>query len=179
MSNTLQQPPSNTAREPSTALAERGPAQTWTDPEWQRLWLRLESMPWRTLALLPAGDGGPADFTLSLAVALSRTGMSHVGAPVLVADGSQVPLEQLTAFQADVRACRDGGERVIIALSPASESPTTISMAKQADGVVLCVLLGRMRTSQAKRAVSLIGSSKFFGSVIVHPDGTIAPPPGK
>jgi hypothetical protein len=134
-------------------------------------------MPWRTLALIPAGDGGPADFSLTLAVALSRTGMTHVGAPILVADGSQVPLNQLNAFLADVQACRDSGERVIMALSPATNNPTTIPLAKHADGVVLCVMLGRMRTSDAKRAVNLIGTSKFFGSVIVHPDGSIAPPP--
>ena len=66
---------------------------------------------------------------------------------------------------------------MIIALSAATDNPTTISLAKQADGVVLCVLLGRMRASHAKRAVNLIGASKFFGSVIIHPDGSIAPPP--
>lgn len=130
-------------------------------------------MPWRTLALVPAGEGASADFTLMLAVTLSRTGMSHVGAPILVADGTQVPLDQLSAFQADVRACREGGERVIIALSPAAQSPTTVSMAKDSDGALLCLMLGAMRSGEAKRTIRLIGASKFLGSVIVHPDGTL------
>jgi hypothetical protein len=165
-----QQPPQTTiSMASSTALAERRHVQqAWTDPDWQRLWLTLDRLPWRTLALVPAGVGAPADFTLTLAVTLSRTGMSHVGAPILVADGTQVPLDQLTAFLADVRACREGGERVIIALSTVTESPTTTSMAKDSDGVVLCLMLGGMRSSDAKRTIKLIGPSKFFGSVIVH-----------
>jgi hypothetical protein len=171
LTNQQQPPPNSLSTAQTTGLAERRHVQAWTDPDWQRLWLTLDRMPWRTLALIPAGGGGPADFTLTLAVTLSRTGMSHVGAPILVADGTQVPLNQLNAFLADVRACRDGGERVIIALSPAGENPTTTSMAKDADGVVLCVMLGGMRSSDAKRTIKAIGASKFVGSVIIHPDG--------
>lgn len=169
---TNQQPPPTSVRiADQTALAERRQIQAWTDPDWQRLWLTLDHMPWRTLALVPAGAGAPSDLTLTLAVALSRTGMSHVGAPILVADGTQVPLNQLNAFLADVRACCDGGERVIIALSAVNESPTTAAMAKSADGAVMCVMLGRMRSSDAKQTIKAIGSSKFFGSVIVRSDG--------
>lgn len=174
-----QQPQHGISTAQTTALAERRHVQAWTDPEWQRLWLTLDRMPWRTLALVPAGEGAPADFTLTLAVTLSRTGMSHVGAPILVADGTQVPLDQLTAFQADVRACCAGGERVIIALSAAAQSPTTVSMAKDSDAVALCLMLGHMRSGEAKRTIRMIGTSKFLGSIIVHPDGTIpSVPPG-
>ncbi len=178
MNDHQQPPPRSITRSDSAALAHADQVQGWTDPDWQRLWLTLDRMPWRTLALLPASEGGPENFTLRLAITLSRTGMSHVGAPIMVADGTQVPLNQLNDFLADVRACRAGGERVIIALSGASQNPTTSSIAKDADGVVLCVLLDRMRMSEAKRTISLIGASKFVGSVVIHSDGiSIAPPP--
>jgi hypothetical protein len=178
--NDQQPPPLNgIVRPETTALAHTQHVQAWADPDWQRLWLTLDRMPWRTLALIPAGDGAPQDFTLRLAITLSRTGMSHVGAPIMVADGTEVPLNQLNDFLADVRACRAGGERVIIALSAASQNPTTSSIAKDADGVVLCVLLSRMRSSEAKRTIKLIGQSKFVGSVIIHPDGISIPPPVK
>lgn len=174
-----QRPPNSmtTAHAQTSALAERRHVQAWTDPDWQRLWLTLDRLPWKTLALIPAGTGGPADFTLQLAVTLSRTGMSHVGAPILVADGTQVPINQLNDFLADVRACRDGGERVIIALSAAGENPTTTSLAKDSDAVLLCVLLGRMRSSDGKRTIKVIGPQKFVGSVIIHPSGLSVPPP--
>lgn len=170
------QPPPNPAGTPearNVALAERRHVQNWVDPEWQRLWLTVDRLAWRTLALIPAGAGAAADFTLSLAVTLSRTGMTHVGGPILVADGTQVPLNQLNAFLADVRACTEGGERVIIALSHAAENPVTPALAKAADGVVLCVLLERMKSSDAKQTIRAIGVSKFLGSVIVRPDGAI------
>jgi hypothetical protein len=169
-----QQPQTSVTTAQQTALAERrSDDQAWTAPDWQRLWLTLDRMPWRTLAILPAGDGAAADFSLTIAVTLSRTGMSHVGAPILVADGTQVPLSQLNAFLDDVRHCRDGGERVIIALSPLGENPTTIAMAKAADGVVLCVLLERMRSSDGHKTIKAIGANKFVGSVIIRP-GDIA-----
>lgn len=163
-----------TEQSPTTALAERRHSQDWTDPDWQRLWLTLDHMPWRTLALVPGGPGAPADFTLTLAVTLSRTGMSHVGAPILVADGTQVPLNQLNSFLAEVRTCCDGGERVLIALSSISESPTTTAMAKAADGAVLCVMLGHMRSGETNKTVKTIGMSKFFGSVIIRPNSAPA-----
>jgi hypothetical protein len=166
-----QAPPTNGSPEArQVALAERRHVQNWVDPEWQRLWLTVDGLAWRTLALIPAGRGGPADFTLSLAVTLSRTGMTHVGGPILVADGTQVPLNQLNAFLADVKACTDGGERVIIALSEASDNPVTPAMARAADGVVLCVLLEHMRSSDAKQTIKAIGAAKFLGSVIVRPE---------
>jgi hypothetical protein len=171
-----QRPQSGMSTAPTTALAESRHVQAWTDPDWQRLWLTVDRMPWRTLALIPAGHGAPPDFTLSVAVMLSRTGMSHVGAPILVADGTQVPLNQLNDFLADVRACREGGERVIVALSAVDETPTTTSLAKDADGVVLCVLLGRMRASEGRRTIKLVGAQKFIGSVIIRPTDSNAPP---
>lgn len=167
-----QQPPNQpgTPEARNVALAERRDTQTWADPDWQRFWLTIDRLPWRALAFIPAGEGGPPDFTLSLAVNLSRTGVTHLGGPVLVADGTQVPLNQLTGFLADVKSCVDAGQRVLVALSPAASNPTTPAIAKAADGVVLCVLLGRMRSGEAKHTVKAIGSSKFVGSVIIRPE---------
>jgi hypothetical protein len=154
----------------NVALAERRNTQTWADPDWQRFWLTIDRLPWRSLAFIPAGDGAAADFTLTLAVTLSRTGVTHLGGPVLVADGTQVPLNQLTGFLADVRSCVDAGQRVLIALSAANNNPTTPAIAKAADGVVLCVMLGQMRSGDAKRTVSAVGQNKFVGSVIIRPE---------
>jgi hypothetical protein len=154
---------------PNTALAQRRPDhQTWTDPDWQRFWLTVDRLPWKSLAFIPAGEGADPGFALSLVVALSRTGVAHLGGPVLVADGTQVPLNELNAFMADVRTYVDRGERVLIALSPAATNPTSTAIAKSTDAAVLCVVLGRMRTADAKQTVQLIGQSKFVGSVIIR-----------
>jgi hypothetical protein len=165
------QPPSPTSitTVQDTAL-EQPQVQAWTDPDWQRLWLTLDRLRWRTLVLITAGDGAPPDTSLNMAVTLSRTGMSHVGAPILVADGRQVPLNQLTGFLEDVRTCRDGGERVIIALSALGENPTSVSIAKAADAAVLCVALDCMRSSDARKTIKAVGAHKFVGSVIIRLD---------
>ncbi|HKY36654.1 MAG TPA: hypothetical protein VJN18_11980 [Polyangiaceae bacterium] len=169
-----QQPPRNLQdTKQQTALAEwKPPAPGLADPAWQGLWLTVDRLPWKALALIPAGEGAPADFTLSLAITLSHMGMAHVGGPIMVADGTQVPFNQLNAFLADVRICTEGGERVIVALSAASVNPTTPAIAKSTDGVILCVLLERMRSADAKQTIKLVGSNKFVGSIIIHPDQT-------
>jgi hypothetical protein len=71
-----------------------------------------------------------------------------------------------------VRTCIDRGERVLIALSPAATNPTSTAIAKSTDAAVLCVLLERMRTTDAKQTVQLIGQSKFVGSVIIRPNAS-------
>jgi Mrp family chromosome partitioning ATPase len=121
------------------------------------------------LALIPAGEGAPADFTLIVAVALSRTGMVHVGSPIQVADATQVPLNQLTAFLSELRRCTVNGDRVLVALPPATSSPITSAIAQSVDAALLCILLERMLSSQAKRTVKQLGASRFLGSAIFHP----------
>jgi len=142
---------------------------TWRDPDWQRLWLAVEGRPWRSLALVPAGDGGSPDFTMVVAVALSRTGMIHIGNPIQVADATRVQLNQLNAFLEEVRRCTSSGERLLVALPPTGASPITASIAQSTDAAVLCVLLDKMSTAQAQKTVKLVGPSRFLGSAIFRP----------
>src|SRR5690349_6454039 len=117
-----------------TALALASPpGEPWRDPEWQRLWLAVDQRPWRSLALIPAGEGASLDFSLVVAVTLSRTGMVHLGSPIQVADATRVPLDQLTRFLAEVRRCTNEGERLLVALPPVKNSPTTTSIAQSVD----------------------------------------------
>jgi hypothetical protein len=170
-------PPNALAVHQNTALAQ--PSNLWADPDWQRFWLTLDRLPWKVLSLIPAGEGGPADFTLSMAVMLSRTGMTHIGAPIQVADGTQIPLNQLNPFLAEVRACTEGGQRVIVALAPTASNATTTAIAKASDGVVLCVLMERMLSRDAQKTLDAVGASRFLGSVMIHPSGvgSVPPPP--
>jgi hypothetical protein len=143
--------------------------EAWRDPEWQRLWLAVEGKPWRSLALIPAGEGAPIDFSLIVAVTLSRTGTIHLGRPIQVADATQVPLDLLVRFLREVQQCTNDGERLLVALPPTGNSPITASIAKTVDAALLCVMLDCMSSSQAKRTVKLVGQSRFIGSAIFHP----------
>jgi hypothetical protein len=141
----------------------------WHDAEWQRLWLAVESRPWASLALIPAGDGGSLDFSLIVAMTLSRTGMVHLGSPIQVADATQVPLNQLTAFSNEVKRCTSNGQRLLVALPPVSKSAITATIAQSMDAAVLCVLSTKMSSSDAQRTIKLVGASRFLGSAIFHP----------
>jgi hypothetical protein len=167
------------AGEPSSALSlQHAEVATWRDPEWQRLWLAVEAKPWRSLALVPAGEGASLDFTLTIAVALSRTGMVHIGNPIQVADATRVPLNLLTPFLEEVRRCTSNGERLLVALPPTEASPITSSIVRSTDAAILCILLDRMSSSAAKRTVKQIGANRFLGSAIFRPsESPVKPEP--
>ena len=157
------------ASSPYSLAIPPAPLEPWRDREWQGLWLSLQSRPWTSLALIPAGDGAPDDFTVLVAVILSRTGMVHLGSPVQVADATKVPLSQLTGFLEQVNSVAREGERIIVALPPASQSPVTKSIAQATDATLLCVLIEKMSFFQARKTVNDIGASRFLGSAIFHP----------
>lgn len=148
----------------SSPPSERPP---WRSPDYQRFWLSLRTREWRTLALVPASDGQPADFTLQIAMALARTGMTHLGAQVHVADATTLSMASSTQFTAQVRASSHSGP-VLIALAPRSESPVTTPLAQEADCAILCVKLGEMKMAEAKRTVAEIGPTQFIGSLAVR-----------
>ena len=165
-SDRLQNVPPNA---PGTGIALASSVEPWHDSEWQRLWLAVEARPWRTLAIIPAGEGASLDFTPFIAMALSRTGMVHLGSPVQVADATHVPLNQLTAFFGEVeRSTRTGG-RLLIALPPAAASAITASIAQASDAALLCILTGKMSSRAARHTVKLIGAARFVGSAMFHP----------
>jgi hypothetical protein len=154
---------------PGTSIERSALLEPWQDAEWQRLWLAIEARPWRTLALIPAGEGASLDFTPLIAMVISRTGMVHLGRPVQVADATHVPLNQLTAFFGEVERSTVQGERLLIALPPAGKNAITAAIAQSSDAALLCILNDRMSSSAAKRTVKLIGASRFLGSAIFHP----------
>jgi hypothetical protein len=154
--------------EQALALNPQSDIATWKDPDWQRLWLAVEAKPWRALALVPAGDGASTDFTVSIAVALSRTAMVHLGSPIQVADATRVPLNQLNPFLDEVRRVTSTGERLLLALPPTSSGPICTSIAQTADAAILCVLLEAMTSSQANDTIRHVGQARFLGSAIFH-----------
>jgi hypothetical protein len=156
------------AKAPGARLSPyQATAQSWNDSDWQKLWLACQRVEWRSLALLPSGEM-PAEFTLEIAVALMRIGSIHLDVPIRIADGTAVPLPYLSQFLSEMNALAKAGDRVLVALSPLRDSPTSMALAEASDRVLLCVPLGASKVSDAKLAVAEIGPQKFLGSVPVH-----------
>jgi hypothetical protein len=142
----------------------------WRDPSWQKLWLSVQGRPWSSLALVPAADGAPDGFGLTVAAVLARIGIMHLGIPIQVADGTTIPLIHLAQFEAELSRLRGQNERVLIALAPITENPITVPLAQAADAAVLCVMLDMMQSAEAKRTVDRIGLNRFVGSAIFERD---------
>ncbi len=149
----------------------------WRDPEWQRLWLSLQARPWRSLAIVPAAKGAPKDFSLRIAMILSRTGMVHLGRPIQVADATNVPLGYLAQLLDEIARCTKDGDLILVALSPTAGSPIAPSIAQAADVCLLCVMLERMLASEMKKTVAQIGASHFIGSVIFRNEEAVSSGP--
>jgi hypothetical protein len=145
------------------ALARAGSDEPWRRQDWERLWLSTQSRRWRTLALVPAGPGGPHEFTLNIAMSLARTGMVHLGAQVHVADATSLSLGSNAQFLAQVRETTRSGP-VLIALAAIKVSSVTVPLARDADAAVLCVSIGSMRVGDAKKTIREIGKPQFIGS---------------
>jgi hypothetical protein len=100
---------------------------------------------------------------LSIAMSLARTGMVHLGAQVHVADATSLSLGSNAQFLEQVRETTRSGP-VLIALAPPSESPVTVPLARDANAAVLCVSVGKMLVSDAKKTIREIGKQHFLGS---------------
>lgn len=157
-------------------MVREPPKEPWRDAEWQKLWLALRTRPWTSLAIVPGGHGGPADLPLTVAVTLARIGILHLGAQIHVADATQISLAHLEQFTEEVQRLNKDGELVIMALPSVKENPIAVALARSASASVLCILIGEMSTSDAKRTVNQIGPNHFVGSIVLN---SPPPPPPK
>jgi hypothetical protein len=142
----------------------------WRDVDWQKLWLTIQGRTWSSLAIVPAGVGGPPNFALTIAVTLARIGIMHLGTPIQVADATAIPLVHLVQFSEELKRLKSDGDLVLVALAPMAENPITVSLAQATDAAVLCVMLEQTGTAEAKRAVDKIGPSRFIGSIVFRPE---------
>ncbi len=152
----------------NVAITTSAAPDLWQTADWQRLWLstRTEKKRWRSLALVPAGPGASPETMLQIAVTLAHTGMVHLGAPIHVADATRITLAQLVPFSEELTLHMRDTEMMLLALSALTENVTSISLAKAADAALLCVVLGDMSTSDAKKTVAQIGANHFIGSAV-------------
>jgi hypothetical protein len=109
----------------------------------------------------------PPRFMERIAISLSRTGMSHLQQSIHIADATQVGLEDLNAFFAEVNRCTSNGtDRVLIALAPLADNVTSVSIAQASDCALLCILRGLTETKRARQTINQIGAKRFIGSVM-------------
>jgi hypothetical protein len=70
---------------------------------------------------------------------------------------------------AEIRAQVASGTRLIVALRSIFENPTASSIAKHADGVLLCVALGETSLREAEETIDAVGRERVIGSIVFRP----------
>lgn len=59
------------------------------------------------------------------------------------------------------------GDLVFVALRSMGENPATIPVARAADALLLCVVLGKSKAKAAQKTIDAIGRARFIGSILV------------
>jgi hypothetical protein len=146
------------------APARANPELGYPSIDWQKLWLATQRRPWRSLAVVPVGEGVSA---VRVARALAHAGACHLGHTVEVIDASSITLEQLRA-STEAWIERRGAERVFLALGPVLTSPASLALAQSADAAIVCLMLGESSIVEAQRTVEEVGKPRFLGSVCLR-----------
>ena len=132
--------------------------------DWQRMWMATQARPWQTLGLVPVDADLPATFALEVAMYLARAGMGQLGAQVHVADATGITSDSSLEFKRQLREIQ-AIDRVIVAFAPPGMNTMTVPLAQSLDALLLCVVLGKSRSTSARRIVENIGEPMFIGAV--------------
>jgi hypothetical protein len=138
------------------------------------LWFAVQTRPWLSLAVLPAGPGGSA---LSVANALYDVGALVSGGPIRLLDARAVTLATSASFIVNMSSLvsapgerRTGGtQRAVVVLSSVLEQLAGVPIVLAADALVLTVTLGKTRIDDVRRTQELVGADRIIGCVLVPP----------
>ncbi len=136
-------------------------------PAWQRIWLRAQSRPWVTLAVVAAGKHA-VDPTFRLAASLARLS-EELAQPIVCLDGRGVDLRTTAGLQMRMRALSSRGTRALCVLQSPTDNPVSVPIAQSADAVILCILIGDSKVVTAEQTIEQIGRERFLGAVILRP----------
>jgi hypothetical protein len=145
---------------------------SWNRTDWQRMWLRTQSLDWRTLALVPGDDHTR---TFDVARLIARLALEH-GESIHVADLRELGLKHVDAFLEGTRWDSTQGDRIIFATRSVSTSLATVPVARAADCAILCVSLGSTSVRGVRDTVEQIGREHFLGSLLVRASTYSGPP---
>lgn len=129
------------------------------------MWLSLQGATWRSLAVLSAD---PSISSLDVVHGLAAVAWFQCGTSIVVADLRSAMLNVVSSVQEELRLRVQQGEQVLIALGTIDDNPATLPIVREADKVLLCVELGRTKSSQVRDAVQRVGKQRFLGTVLVQ-----------
>jgi hypothetical protein len=154
---------------PSTALVPSGSSQSvnvWDDVRLQKLWIGVERREWRSLSVISASDSVE---TIQIAELLAQLAWRYRGQPSGVCDLRDLSMRLIDYEVQEMRARLEEGTRLVVALRSIFENPTSSSIAKQTDAVVLCIALGETNFKAAEETIAAVGRDRVVGTIILRP----------
>jgi hypothetical protein len=129
----------------------------------ERIWVALLEHPWNSLAVVPAVTGLAAR---GVAQGLARAGSDYLGQPLRVLNAEGARLGESRRLLESMA----GGERhrTIISIDCPADSEAALLLARQTDGTLLLVPLGRAQLSEVRKLVDEIGRDRIVGAVAVE-----------
>jgi hypothetical protein len=137
---------------------------SWDRADWQRMWLRIQTLEWQTLALVPGDD---ETSTLEVGNLIARLARDH-NEPVHVADMRALRPKHVDAFLEAARWEARQGTRIVFVTRSAATNIATVPLARGAHRAILCVSLGSTSLSSIRDTIEQIGREHFLGSLIVR-----------
>lgn len=141
-------------------------------PAANALWFAVQTRPWSSLAVLPAGPGESA---LAVANALYDVGALVSGGPMRLLDARAVTLTTSAAFIVNMSSLvsapgerRVGGpQRAVVVLASVIDQLAGVPIVLSADAVVLTLTLGKTSVDSARRTLELVGAERVLGCILV------------
>jgi hypothetical protein len=153
----------------SSALVALQPpevANIWDDVRLQKLWLGIEKRSWRSLAVLSASKSVE---TIQLAELIAQLAWRYRGQPSAVCDLRELSMRLVDYQIQEMRAQVESGVRLVVSLRSIFENPTSAPVAKQTDGVLLCIALGETKLKEAEETIAAVGRELVIGSIVLRP----------
>jgi hypothetical protein len=138
-------------------------AEEWDDLRLQKLWIGAERNGWRLLAVMGASEHVN---TLVVAELFAQLAWRYRGEPSLVRDLRDLSMRLVDYQVNEMKDLIAAGNRLVIALRSISENPTSALMARQADGVALCIALGETDFRRAEQTIAAVGRERVVGAVV-------------
>jgi hypothetical protein len=154
----------------SPVFGQHAFASVRTDERLRKLWLAMQRRGWSSLAVVATSNSVD---TLEIAELLAKLVWWYQGQGSCVFDLRDLSFRLVGYHQREVQAQVAAGARVVMALRPTTDNPTTIPMARSADAVVLCVDLGKAELKAAAQTLVAVGRDRFLGSIVLQ--GTVRP----
>jgi hypothetical protein len=137
---------------------------SWDPANLERMWVRAQSLDWRTLALVP---GDEHTSTFEVANLIARLALDQ-GESIHVADLRELRLKHVEVFLEGTRWDAGQGDRIIFATGATSANISTVPLARAADCAILCVSLGSTSLDSVREAIGQIGRKHFLGTLLVR-----------